>query len=65
MTAIPALTNRCNSWICEAPEGHPGYRGSRFVEVWEIRDAAMLAEHGWTVRTALDHLARLNEGGAL
>lgn len=59
MIAVPPLNRSCGSWIAEAPAGHAGYRGSRYVEVWTQSDAEKLAAWGWTVRTALDHLVRL------
>lgn len=59
-TGVPALPPQCNSWIAEAPAGQRGYRGSRFVEVYQCADAGVLDSLGWTVRTADDHLARIN-----
>lgn len=60
MADIPALTHDCNSWIAEAPDGSPGYRGSRFVEVFRRADAEVLAGIGWVLRTSGDHLERIN-----
>jgi hypothetical protein len=58
--AVPALPQHCNSWIAEVPSGRYGYKGSRFVELFQRSDAATLAAAGWTVRTAADHLAMVN-----
>lgn len=49
---VPPLDSS-NSWIATSPSG----------QVWETfsaYNAGLFARKGWTVRTALDHLNRLN-----
>lgn len=51
---VPALPRGCGSWIATSPDG------TRYLEVWNEYDARALGVTGWTVRTAVDHLSRLN-----
>lgn len=57
--AVPELDHLSGSWVCTSPDTDAG---NPVREVYERKNAELLAARGWRIQTAYEYLVEFNKG---